>query len=154
MWLRSLSRIACVIVPLWVMPAVAVSLAVSATPVAAQTPSDSVWVKTSSGTYHCPGSHSYGTGKHGQYMAEATAVSRGYKPAKGRSCAARAAARAAPSGAVRTPAHGDSVWVNTRSHDYRCPGATKYGTGKHGAYMTEQAALAAGNHPSKGRRCH
>ena len=150
---RSSRRIARVIWPLWVVSAVAASLAVSATPVAAQTPGDSVWVNTRSGEYHCRGSHSYGTGKHGQYMAEATAASHGYKPANGRSCAARAAAHEAPSGAVRTPAHGDSVWVNTRSHAYRCPGATKYGTGKHGVYMTEQAALAAGNHPSKGRRC-
>jgi hypothetical protein len=117
-------------------------------PLVAQTHGDSVWVNTRSGVYHCPGSHSYGTSKHGQYMAEATAVSRGFRPAKGRSCAAREATRH-PAGT----AHEGQVWVNTRSHVYHCPGTSGYGRSHEGAYMTEQAALAAGNHPAKGRRC-
>jgi len=152
---RSLRRLASVIPQLWAVPAVAVLLLSTATPTTAQTHGDSVWVNTHSGVYHCPGTHSYGTSKQGQYMPEAIAVSRGFRPAKGSSCGA---GPAAASGAARRPPTSASpsetrVWVNTGSHVYRCPGAKKYGTGKHGVYMTEEAALAAGNTPAHGRRC-
>ena len=147
---RSSFRLASVI-GRWVIPAAALSLCFTV-PAAAQGHGDSVWVNTHSGVYHCPGSHSYGTSKHGQYMPEAAAVSRHFRPAKGRDCAARAAAHdSAHSGAASV--HAGQVWVNTRTHEYRCPGSSKYGEGKHGVYMTEQAALAAGNQPKHGR-CH
>lgn len=129
--------------------AAVILFALAGSPAAAQGHGDSVWVNTHSGVYHCPGSHSYGTSKHGEYMSEAAAVAHNFKPAKGRSCAARAAAHA-PAGAA---AHGDSVWVNTNSHEYRCPGKNKYGEGRHGVYMTEQAARAAGNRPHNGHGC-
>lgn len=145
---RSSRRIAGLMWPSLAVAAVAVSLAVTDAPLMAQAHGDSVWVNTRSGVYHCPGSHSYGTSKHGQYMPEATAVSRSFKPAKGRSCSARAARHAAP-----TAGHEGEVWVDTASHVYLCPGASGYGTGNAGAYMTEQAALAAGNRSAKGRRC-
>jgi len=136
----------------WAVPAVALSFCL-AHPAAAQGHGDSVWANTHSHVYHCPGSHSYGTSKHGQYMSEAAAVAQHFTPAKGRSCAARASAHAASPQAGAATAHAGQVWVNTRNHEYRCPGASKYGEGKHGVYMTEQAALAAGNQPSHGRRC-
>jgi len=137
----------------WIAAA-ALLLFVLPSPAAAQGHGDSVWVNTNSGTYHCPGSHSYGTSKHGEYMLEAAAVSHHFRPAKGRSCAARAARHPAVPTAAGAAAHGDSVWVNTDSHEYRCPGSSKYGQGHHGVFMTEQAALAAGNRSRNGRRCH
>jgi hypothetical protein len=135
--------------------AAALSLAGFAGPAFAQAHGDSVWVNTNSGVYHCPGSHSYGTSHQGQYMTEAAAVSHGYKAAKGRSCAARFArgARGASAPAVAASAHQGQVWVNTRTHEYRCPGSNKYGEGKHGVYMAEAAAVAAGDRPAKGHRC-
>jgi len=145
-------RFAGVLALLWLAPAV-VLLAAGAGPARAQTHGDSVWVNTHSGVYHCPGTHSYGTSRHGQYMPEAAAVSHGFRPAKGRSCAARAARHDTAGAAAAGAAHGGQVWVNTRSHEYRCPGSSKYGQGSHGVYMTEQAALAAGNSPHNGRRC-
>ena len=133
---------------------VAALLAIVHTPVVAQSHGDSVWVNTNSGKYHCPGTHSYGTSKHGQYMTEAAAVSRHFAPAKGRSCASRHAAASHDTAGQGTSAHAGQVWVDARNHTYRCPGSSKYGTGNHGTYMTEQAALAAGNQPHNGKRCH
>ena len=45
-----------------------------------------VWVNTSSGVYHCPGSRYYGKTKRGTYMTEAEAVKAGNRPAYGRAC--------------------------------------------------------------------
>jgi hypothetical protein len=45
-----------------------------------------VWVNTSSGVYHCPGSRYYGGTKQGQYMTETEARATGYRPAYNRSC--------------------------------------------------------------------
>jgi len=45
-----------------------------------------VWVNTSSGVYHCPGSRYYGGTKQGVYMTEVEARSKGYRPAYSRSC--------------------------------------------------------------------
>jgi len=150
----SSSRLASALVPLWAVAAAAVSLVIAVTPAAAQTHGDSVWVNLHSGVYHCPGSHSYGA-KRGQYMTEAAALSHGYRAAKGRSCGAAPAV--APRETTRSPgpttAHEGQVWVNTRTHVYHCPGTAKYGTSHEGVYMTEQAALTAGNRPEHGRRC-
>jgi len=141
--------------PLGPLFVAAVLVTALARPAVAQAHGDSVWVNTSSGTYHCPGSHSYGTSHQGQYMPEAAAVAHGYKPAKGRNCAARAARAAHGAAAVSAAAsgHQGQVWVNTKKHEYQCPGAKKYGQGKHGVYMTEAAAEAAGDRPAKGHRC-
>ena len=44
-----------------------------------------VWVNLNSGKYFYQGSAHYGTTKHGQYMSESEARSKGYVAAKGQS---------------------------------------------------------------------
>jgi hypothetical protein len=43
------------------------------------------------------------------------------------------------------------VWVNGKV--YHCAGDRYYGKTKHGSYMTEDAAKAAGAHASGGKAC-
>jgi hypothetical protein len=45
-----------------------------------------VWVNTASGVYHCPGSRWYGNTKQGQYMTQAEAQEKHYRPAYGKVC--------------------------------------------------------------------
>jgi len=45
------------------------------------------------------------------------------------------------------------VWVNTKSKIYHCQGDRWYGKTKHGEYMTEAAAKAAGNRPDHNKAC-
>ena len=46
------------------------------------------------------------------------------------------------------------VWVNTSSRVYHCMGSKYYGKTKHGEYMTQAAAKAAGNHADHGKECN
>lgn len=49
-------------------------------------PDVKVWVNTASGVYHCPGTRWYGNTKRGEYMAQAEAQKKGYRPAYGKVC--------------------------------------------------------------------
>lgn len=46
-----------------------------------------------------------------------------------------------------------TVWVNTRSGVYHCPGTRWYGTTKEGKYMNECEAQKAGYRPAYGKPC-
>ena len=49
-------------------------------------PDVKVWVNTASGVYHCPGSRWYGSTKHGEFMTQAEAQKKHYRPAYGKVC--------------------------------------------------------------------
>jgi hypothetical protein len=46
-----------------------------------------------------------------------------------------------------------TVWVNTASRVYHCPGTRWYGNTKRGEYLGECAAIKAGNRPAYGKAC-
>ena len=46
-----------------------------------------------------------------------------------------------------------TVWVNTASGVYHCPGTRWYGNTKRGVYVGECAAIKGGNRPAYGKAC-
>jgi sugar lactone lactonase YvrE len=52
-----------------------------------------------------------------------------------------------------TPTRADSVWVNTNTDVYHCPGTRYFGNTVRGRFMSEADARAAGNRPAYGRTC-
>lgn len=55
---------------------------------------------------------------------------------------------------VAVPAGGaGQVWVNTPTKVYHCSGDRYYGKTRHGSFMTEAAAKAEGDRPSRGKTC-
>lgn len=110
------------------------------------------------------------------YAADAAVDTKAPKPAApvkatAPSIAAPATAATSPSAAVVPPAStaapkasaatravtagggNGQVWVNSASKVYHCEGTKYYGTTKAGSYMTEAAAISAGNHADHGKAC-
>lgn len=117
-----------------------------------------VWVNTNSGVYHCPGTRYYGNTKRGEFLEESVATSQGYRPAHGAACS-RASTEAGRSSASQSAASAsldtsNRVWINTGSHVYHCPGTRYYGNTKSGRFASEAEAVATGNRPAYGVRCH
>lgn len=46
-----------------------------------------------------------------------------------------------------------TVWVNSNTHVYHCPGDQFYGNSRDGEYMSEASARARGNRASQGDAC-
>jgi len=82
--------------------------------------------------------------------AAAPAVPKAASTAPAQAAAAAPARAAAP---AQAPTNPSDVWVNTATKAYHCPGTKYYGTTKHGKYMSEADAKAAGFHPSYGKAC-
>lgn len=126
-----------------------------------------VWVNTSSGVYHCPGTHWYGNTKRGKYLSECAAIKDGNRPAYGKACGSDCqfvptAPSPAPSSANESTAPTSTqnagnpdvkVWVNTNSGVYHCPGTRWYGSTKQGEFMAQKKAQEAGNRPAYGKVC-
>lgn len=70
-----------------------------------------------------------------------------------KAAAPRAQASAPGTTPVQAPTNPTDVWVNLSTKAYHCPGTKYYGTTKHGKYMSEADAKAAGFHPSYGKAC-
>jgi hypothetical protein len=126
---------------------------------ASDDPNPTVWVNTGSGVYHCKGSQFYENTSAGRLTLESDARVKGYRPAKGMLCGdgtmvAVPGSAATPMTATALPLNpGPTVWVNTTSGVYHCPGSRYYRATKTEALMSERAAKAAGHRPSGGRAC-
>lgn len=162
------ARLAVVALPgllLWVFPLVySTSPAAQAGQEKTQNKEITVWVNTSSGVYHCPGTRWYGNTKHGKYSSECAAIKDGNRPAYGRACGpdCRSVQTATPGSTppvnenTRSQQTGNpdaKVWVNTSSDVYHCPGTRWYGNTKQGEFMTQRKAQDTGKRPAYGKVC-
>lgn len=122
-----------------------------------------VWVNTSSGVYHCPGTRGYGNMKHGNYVGECAAILAGNRPAYGKACGSDCLTphssspptneNSAPSKTEPAGNPDAKVWVNTNSGMYHCWGTRWYGNTKQGEFMSQKKAQEAGNRPAYGKVC-
>ena len=72
------------------------------------------------------------------------------KAAKANGAAATPAPAETPSGTVAPGGGNGQVWVNTKTHKYHKEGSHFYGRTKEGKYMSEQDAIAEGDHDHEG----
>lgn len=150
---------------LWVFPLVySTGPATQAGQEKTQNKEITVWVNTSSGVYHCPGTRWYGNTKHGKYSSECAAIKDGNRPAYGRACGwdCRSVQTGTPGSTppvnenTRSQQTGNpdaKVWVNTSSDVYHCPGTRWYGNTKQGEFMTQRKAQDTGKRPAYGKVC-
>ena len=61
--------------------------------------------------------------------------------------------RQMPAAAAVAEGGAGQVWVNRSTKVYHCPGTRYFGKTQSGAYMTEAAAAAEGDRPSRGKAC-
>jgi hypothetical protein len=96
----------------------------------------------------------YGPGAAAPAASEATAsTTSAPAPAAAPAAAPARTTASNASTAAPAPANPTDVWVNLSTKAYHCPGAKYYGTTKHGKYMSEADARAAGFHASYGKAC-
>ncbi len=84
-----------------------------------------------------------------QPAAPAAAMPKAAAPAAPAPAAPAATTAAAPAAPAQPPPAKGMVWVNTETKVYHREGDRWYGNTKHGKYMTEADAIAAGYHASK-----
>jgi hypothetical protein len=113
------------------------------------------------GSYSSAESKKGACAKHGgvkEWYATGATSEKAVAPATAEGTKSTAAAPTRPGTASQTtsPVAGGGpgqVWVNTRSKVYHCQGDKWYGKTMKGAYMTEEAAKAAGSHADHGKAC-
>lgn len=113
-----------------------------------------VWLNTKTGVYHCPGTQWYANTKSGKLVAERDARFQGFRPAYGRACfAAEVSSSRQALKRSFAGSKGVTVWVNSKSRVYHCPGTRYYGGTKNGYMAEESEAIDGGNRPAYGKRC-